>query len=503
MIWAFSTGYEGFWRPLLWLSYMLDVTLFGMGPGGFHFTNLLLHAVNAVLVFLLFRRLTGAHWPSAIVAALFAWHPLRVESVAWVTERKDTLSTFFGLLALWAYSRYAQCVTGDRWQVTRKKKSRRRDCPVTCHVSRFYGLALLFFALGLMSKPMLVTLAFAMLLLDYWPLNRLKPSNLGAQLPAFRRLLVEKVPFFALAAIFSMSTLLLQKHIESVRSLADFPVASRMGNAVMSYVQYLGKTFWPVNLAVFYPPPGHRPWAVVMLAARLLMALSVAAVWIGRKHPFVFTGWFWFAGTLVPVIGLVQTGNQVMADRFTYVPLIGIFIIISWGAAEVFARWKFPKMVIAIMAGLVLTACAFRTRDQLGYWQNGGTVFRHAIAVTQNNYTACYNLGIYLANRGLANEAVDNYHAAIRIDPNRMDPHLNLGIVLEKAGQLNEAAKEYREAVRLDPNSSAAHFNLGCVLGTLGQRNEAIEQFRETLRLKPGFKVAELRLQELGVSPSR
>ncbi len=501
VLWALGSVDMSNWHPLTWLSFMLDVTLFGGGePAGPHFTNILFHAVNSVLLFWLLRRLTGAHWRSALVAGLFAVHPLNVESVAWVSERKNVLSTFFWLLTLVFYTRYV------------KKRSRvegresRADTAVPVLDSQpstlDYVLALFFFTFGLMSKPMLVTLPFVLLLLDYWPLDRWRMDSFQDWRGRLSRLLLEKAPFFLLSALSCVVTFLVQKRGKAVQTADLFLFGGRVGNAFVAYSRYLGKTFWPENLAVFYPHPGHWPLTTVVSAAAIVLAASVAALCVGRRFPFLITGWFWFLGTLIPVIGLVQVGRQAMADRYTYVPLIGIFIIFSWATAEVATRLKLPRSIFVIVAGLVLIAGVFRTRDQLVCWQNDGTLFRHALAVTRNNYVAHYNLGLYLANRGLAKEAMEHYRAAIRIDSSRMETHSNLGIVLEQLGEISEAANEYREAVRLEPNSPAAHFNLGCALVNLGQRNEAIEQFRETLRLKPGFKVAELRLQELGISPN-
>jgi protein O-mannosyl-transferase len=508
--WACGSGDASNWHPLTWLSLMLDVTLFESGgPAGPHFTNILFHAANSVLLFWLLRRLTGAHWRSAFVAGLFALHPLNVESVAWVAERKNVLSTFFWLLTLLAYTRYAQ-------KRSRVEPSPLRYAAPGCRESSGcaavpalgsrpptldYSLALLFFALGLMSKPMLITLPFVLLLLDHWPLGRWQMDSFPDWRGRLPRLLLEKTPFFLLSAASGVLTLLVQQQGEAVQSAGLFPFSVRMGNTFVSYCRYLGKAFWPDNLAVFYPHPGHWPPAMVATAATFVFAASLAIWRLGRRFPFLITGWFWFLGTLIPVIGLVQVGRQAIADRYTYVPLIGIFIIISWGAAEIFARARSARAMAVITAGVVLTACAWHAKAQLGYWQNDGTLFRHALAVTRNNYVAHYNLGIYLAKNGRPKEAMDNYCAAIRFDPSRMDPHLNLGIILESVGQLNEAANEYREAVRLDPNSHAAHFNLGCVLVNLGQRDEAIEQFREVLRLKPGFVLAVQRLRELGIPP--
>jgi len=507
-LWAFGSAEASNWHPLTWLSLMLDVSLFGSGgPAGPHFTNILFHAVNSVLLFWLLRRLTGAHWRSALVAGLFAVHPLNVESVAWVSERKNVLSTFFWLLTLLAYTRYAQCVTGDKWQVTRTEKVAPTPAlsRVTCHVSRFYSLALLFFALGLMSKPMLVTLPFVLLLLDHWPLGQWRMDSFRDWRGRLPRLLLEKAPFFLLSAMACVLTLLVQREGEAVQSAGLFPFGGRVENMLVAYSRYWGKTFWPENLTIFYPHPGHWPLMMIVPAAAFVLAASLAGLYLGRRFPYLITGWFWFLGTLIPVIGLVQVGRQSMADRYTYVPLIGIFIVISWGAAEVFARWKFPKMIMAIVAGLVLTACAFRTRDQLGYWQNDGTVFRRVLAVTPNNdYAEClarFKLGLYLHRTGRVDEAIANYHRVIQIEPDNLPAHVNLGNALDAAGRLEDAAGEFRTAVRINPRSYMPHYNLGFELSCLGQRDEAIKELRQALRIKPDFAEAEQRLRELEASP--
>jgi hypothetical protein len=498
-LWALGSGDMSNWHPLTWLSLMLDVSLFGStGPAGPHFTNILFHAVNSVLLFWLLRRLTGAHWRSALVAGLFAVHPLNVESVAWVSERKNVLSTFFWLLTLLAYTRYAQWMASDRCQVTRTNSI---FSPATRHPSRFYWLALLFFALGLMSKPMVVTLPFVLLLLDHWPLGRWRINSFQDWRGRLPRLAWEKVPFFLLSAVACVVTLLVQQQGKAVQSLGRYPIDGRIENAFVSCCRYLGKTFWPENLTVFYPHPGHWPLAANVPAAVFVLAACLIVVWQGRRFPFLVTGWFWFLGTLIPVIGLVQVGMQSMADRYTYVPLIGIFIIISWSAAEIFAHARSAKPMAVITAGLVLTACAFRARDQLGYWQNDGTLFRHAIAVTPSYFKGYLTLGNYLKQQGFLNEAMDNYRAAIRIDPDNLAAHVCLGVILENIGRTEEAVSEFREAARIDPHSPEVRYDLGCELIRLGRRDEAIEQFTEALRLRPGFKLAEQSLHALGVSP--
>jgi len=528
VLWAFRVGDFRFFHPLTWLSLMLDMDLSGKGAGGPHFTNLLLHTANAVLLFLLLRRLTGAHWRSAVVAGLFALHPLRVESVAWIAERKDVLSAFFGLFSLIFYARY---VSESKVQSPKSKT--------------FYGLALFFFALGLLSKPMLVTWPFVMLLLDYWPLGRVSSGVADDESasfapfsfllsPALRRLVWEKIPFFMLSLMACALTFLLHEKNEGIVSLVEFPLGARIENAFVSYARYLGQTFWPMKLAVSYPLSEHWPWMQVVLAVVLVMGLSLAAVWLGRRRPYVFVGWFWFLGTLVPVIGLAQAGYQAMADRFTYIPLIGVFLVLVWGASEAFGHWRTPKTAIIGMAVLMLTACAFRTRDQLHYWQNSETLFRHALAVTENNYVAYYNLGnalvarrqldeaqdnfrnalqirpdyaephnnlgIILVMRGNLEEAIQHFHEALRFRPNYADAHLNLGFALVSQGKFDEAIQQYLEVLRLSPDNAYAHLNLGIALARLGRRDEAVAQFLEALRLKPDFAEAKEQLRVLGVT---
>jgi tetratricopeptide (TPR) repeat protein len=539
VLWAFRVGDFRFFHPLTWLSLMLDVDLFGKGAGGPHFTNLLLHTANAVLLFLLLRRLTGAHWRSAVVAGLFALHPLHVESVAWIAERKDVLSAFFGLLSLIFYARY---VSESKVQSPKSKVfSLWPSSILHLPFSLYYSLSLLFFALGLLSKPMLVTLPFAMLLLDYWPLRRLpltlRGSSFATQRATFLSLVREKIPFFMLSLMACALTFLLHAKDESIVSLVEFPLGARIENAFVSYARYLGQTFWPMKLAVPYLLPEHWPWIQVVLAVVLVMGLSLAAIWLGRRRPYVFVGWFWFLGMLVPVIGLAQAGYQAMADRFTYIPLIGVFLVLVWGASEAFGHWRTPKTAIIGMAVLMLAACAFRTRDQLHYWQNGESLFRHTIAVTGNNFLAHYNLGTALAARGQLDEALDDFrealqirpdyaeahnnlgiilvmrgnleeaiqhfHEALRFRPNYADAHLNLGFALVSQGKLDEAIQQYLEVLRLAPDDAEAHLNLGIALARLGRRDEAVAQFLEALRLKPDFAEAKEQLRVLGVTVAK
>jgi Flp pilus assembly protein TadD len=477
LIWAFTTGHSGNWHPLTWLSHMLDVVLFGLKPAGPHVVNLLLHAANTVLLFLVLRQLTGAHWRSGFVAALFALHPLHVESVAWISERKDVLSTFFFLLTLMAYGRYVQ---ESKVQSPKSKV--------------WYGWALVYFVLGLMSKPMVVTVPFVLLLLDYWPLGRV--AGFGSRVPSSGSrvslplwlLVREKLPFLAVSAIFCVITLVVQT--PAMESLSDLPVGRRIANALVSYVWYLGKTIWPTDLALPYLHPGQWPVLSVAFSLLLLGVLCVEAFRLSRRAPFVLTGWLWFLGTLVPVIGLVQVGIQAMADRYSYLPLIGLFLILSWGAAAVMTKWHLPKMTAAIAGVLVLGAGALRTRDQLGYWHNSETLFRHTLAVTQNNYVAYDNLGFYLNHHDRPEEGLELFHQALRINPADATAYNNIGFYFYSQGRLDEAITNYQAALRLNPIDAKALNNLGAALIHRKEYAEAIKCLKAAVRLRPDYPEA-------------
>jgi tetratricopeptide (TPR) repeat protein len=508
--WAFRSTEASNWHPLTWLSHMADCQLFGLHPWGHHLTNVLLHAINAVLLFAALRMMTGALWRSLFVAALFGLHPLHVESVAWVSERKDVLSTTFWMLVLWAYARRAGI-----------SRVGGRSAPL------FYGLALVFFALGLMCKPMLVTLPCVLLLLDFWPLRRLE----GLSAAGLWALLAEKIPFFALSAAASAVTLLAQGGGGTVASIEDFPWPVRLANALISYCRYLGKCLVPVRLAVFYPffpkpPPLWEP----LLAGALLAGITAAAFALVRRRPYLLVGWLWFAGTLVPVIGLVQIGGQSMADRYTYVPLIGVFLMAAWAAGDATASWPQRRRVQGLAAGAVLAALAAMTSRQLGYWRDGASLFRHALAVTENNWVAHANLfatlsrssapeasaelretvrilaafaetydkkGIELERMpGRTQDAIKEFRTAVRIMPDLAGPHYNLGTALARMpGGLPEAIEEFRTAARLKPDFAEVHYNLGVALAkTPGGLPEAIEEFRTAARLRPGFAEAHYNL---------
>jgi protein O-mannosyl-transferase len=491
--WAFTTDAMANWHPLTWLSHMLDVELFGLDAGRHHLTSLVLHVANTVLLLVVLVAATGALWRSAMVAALFALHPLHVESVAWVAERKDVLSTMFGLLALSAYV----------GQV-------RRPSPLR------YGMVCVAFGFSLLAKPMLVTLPFLMLLLDVWPLGR-KPIGGG-----WRRLwplVGEKIPLVLLAIAASVVTAVAQHGGGAVRSTAEMPIVARLENACIAYASYLAKAVWPVDLACFYPLRLPLPLGRVAFSAALLVVLSSVVARLAPRRPYLAVGWLWFLGMLVPVIGLVQIGPQAMADRYTYVPAIGLFVMLVWGAADLVPPWPARRLVLGLAAGVVLVSCFWLTRVQVSYWRNSRTLFEHAIAVTAPNHIAQLSLGVALAAEGREGEALDRYREALRIVPRYPEAHQLLAEALERTGNADEAMRHYRawlelrprdagaqvavglalrrrgelaaararfeEAVRLAPSSAPAHTALGLALGDEGRSEDAIRQFEEAIRLDP------------------
>jgi tetratricopeptide (TPR) repeat protein len=478
--WAFTTGFGGNWHPLTWLSHMADCEWFGLNAGAQHSVNVLFHATNVVLLFLLLLRLTQALWPAVFIAALFAWHPLHVESVAWISERKDVLSTFFALLALLAYARYAQkrSRVEDRGSRAGNGSLALGPRPSTLD----YTLALLCFAFGLMAKPMLVTLPFVMLLLDYWPLQRFNPPVSGARV---RRLVLEKTPFFLLTAISCVVTFLAQRHGEAVMTLQKFSLAARIENALVAYEQYLVKMIWPAHLAVFYPLPKHFSGMQVMAAVVVLAVIS-GLVWQARRRsPWLLVGWLWFLGTLVPVIGLVQVGSAALADRYTYFPLVGLFIAVAFGARELIGRWAFLKIPAAIAAGLALAACLALTENQLRYWHDSESLFTHAIAVTEKNSYAINNYGVALELEGRLTEALDRYQEAVRLTPDNARAQYNVGNLLDKMGRTGEARQALLEAIRINPDEASLHSALGQTLVELGRFDEARKQFTAAAQLDP------------------
>lgn len=463
--WAFTTGHSGNWHPITWLSHAIDTQLFGSGPAAPHVVNLLLHLANVVLLFWVLQRLTGSLWRSAFVATLFALHPLHVESVAWISERKDVLSAFFFLLTLHAYTSYAAAAHAG-----------------ASEAKRWYGIALLWFALGLMSKPMLVTLPCVLLLLDYWPLRRLFAAS-GGIVPV--RLLREKLPFFALSAVSCVVTLIVQARGGAVGSLANFTIEQRIGNALVAYARYVGKFFWPTDLAVLYPHPGQLPVLSVAAAALFVAGCCFAAWWWGRRFPFFAIGWFWFFGMLIPTVGLVQVGVQAMADRYTYLPSIGVFVLLAWGIGELHARWRWPKIALGVAAAAVLAACAVRTRDQLRHWQNSEALFLHTLAVTHKNYAAHNSLGHAYLELRRVDEAIAQFNRTLEICSDFPDAHNNLGTAMLQKARPGEAIAQFKKALLARPNFALARYNLGTVLLQNGRTDEAIVEFEKVVALQP------------------
>jgi tetratricopeptide (TPR) repeat protein len=469
--WAFLNPLNCNWHPLTTLSHMLDCQLFGLHPWGHHLTNVLLHGINALLVFALLQQMTGARWRSLFVAALFSVHPLRVESVAWVAERKDVLSGCFGLLTLITYARYAE-------GRGREDRSQNAETEGEHPTSRFYVLSLLFFACGLMSKATLVTWPFIMLLLDYWPLGRFK-------LFTVRRLVTEKIPFFALATVASVITLVVQKQAGAMDAVLSLPVGARAGNALISYCRYLAKLFWPGHLAVFYPHPEHWPLAEVLLAAGSLLAIS-GLLWTQRRRfPFLLMGWLWFGGMLVPMIGLVPSGGWAMADRHMYLPSLGVLILTVWGACGLTHGRRHRLLAMSVAGVVAVVLLLSLTRQQLGYWKDSEALFRHALEVTEDNYIAHNCLGVALYKKGQVDEAIGQYREAVRLEPNDSLAHDNLGLALVTSGQIDEAISHFQEALRLKPDNAGAHYDLGNALAKKGQIDGAISEFQESLCLQP------------------
>jgi len=520
LLWAFNVGYNSNWHPLTWISHMVDYRIWGTNALGHHATNLLLHLASIILLFLILMRTTRSVWQSFFVAALFAIHPLHVESVAWIAEHKDVLSTVFWMLTMGAYVLYAERPGWKR-----------------------YSAVVLLYALGLMAKPMLVSLPLVLLMLDYWPSRRLKSAGLT-------RLVIEKSPMLILAAASSVITMIAQHRGHAASSLAACSVGMRVSNALVSYLSYIVKMVWPKDLAVFYPHPRDTisAWLIV-LSALVLVGISLIAIRERRSRPYLLVGWLWYVITLIPVIGLVQVGSQAMADRYTYVPLIGVFIMLAWGIGEKGRKGK--RKILGAVASLAIVALAVQTWLQVGYWRNSIVLFEHALAVSpENNYPAHSNLGRAYADKGdyapavaeyekalamrqdeahvrcdygdsLAKlgrieEAVEQYQEALAVDPklsqaqdrltairqsrveaalaqrlqkrakpNSAPAHVNNGVILQSRGQREEAIKEYKEAIRIDANLVAAHNNLAVLYDNLGRTEEAISEFKIAIRLKP------------------
>jgi len=472
ILWAFTAFHSNNWHPLTWISHMLDCHLYGLTPGLHHLTNLFFHIVNSLLLFFIFKQMTGSQWKSAFIAVIFALHPLHVESVVWISERKDVLSTFFWMLTIWSYIRYVKQPGIQR-----------------------YVWILLFFILGLLCKPMVVTLPFVLILLDYWPLNRFQYQSIfDVKKEIWLRIFLEKVPLFILVTIFCFLTYYAQKHGGIVKSLDVFPFQVRIANAIVSYMNYIGKMIYPVDLAFLYPYHGMPPWWKIAIACLLFFIISFLALKNIRKNPYVIVGWLWYVGTLVPVIGLVQVGMQTMADRYTYIPSIGLLIIIGWGIPELTIPWQHKKKGVAAAAVIMISIFAAVTWKQIGYWKNSMTMLEHTIKVTSNNYIALDSLGVELFKQGRIEDAINYYIQSSRIYPNNPYPHFNLGVALYLKGHIEEAVRQYIEALNIESNYFKAHTNLGAALFAQGKTEEAVKHYLDAIRINPDFIDAHINL---------
>jgi len=497
--WAFKSTQWSQWQPLTWLSYMLDYRIWRLDPLGFHLTNLVLHIASVLVLFFVLTRVTGSPRRSGVVAGLFAVHPLHVESVAWVAERKDVLSALFWMLTMATYVYYVQSRGKGLWPA-----------------ARGYALTFVVFALGLMAKPMVVTLPFVLLLLDYWPLGRfyLKGEHFGKQSSRAKQklssLFLEKIPLFALSAVSSVITYLVQRQGGAVSGLWELPLGVRLANSVVAYIAYIVKMVWPTKLTFLYPHPENRlPSWLVVFCAVLLATVTAAVVRQARNRPYLAVGWFWYTGTLVPVIGIVQVGGQAMADRYTYIPLIGLFVAIVWGIGDAleyskmarpsqggrFAKYAHqafhPYVVFSVVILIALGIC---TWVQTGYWKDNRTVFSRAIECTSRNYMAHNNLGLVYANNNELELAVKHYQRSLQITPRFPLVHNNIGLALARLGRIDEALAHFRQAVQFSPDYADAHNNLANILLALGRSKEAIEHYSEVVRLRPDDYLARYRL---------
>jgi len=465
VVWALTSTEQANWHPLTWMSHALDYSLFHLNPAGHHFTSVLLHVGNVLLLYLLLVWATGRLGPSLFVAALFALHPINVESVAWIAERKNVLCTFFFLLTLWAYG----------WYVRKPGWKR-------------YLVVLVFFAAGLASKPMVITLPFVLLLLDYWPLQRVGGTTNGTNPSStWPRLALEKVPLLALSAASAMVTVVAQRAGGSIRTTAEFSLGVRIANAIYAYAMYLWKMLWPARLAPLYPHPGNSLAEWRVLTAGLVLLVITAGVWRFRTRRYLLVGWLWFLGTLVPVIGLVQVGEAAMADRYAYIPLIGIFVMIAFGVADWGERKGFRGWLL-IPALAVLVALTFATHRQIGNWQSNIALWSHTLAVTTNNFVAEDNLAGALILEGKEEEALPHFEAAARINPRDPMSHSNLGTYFQNHGQMGQAIEQYETAVHLtsDPTLlTLTYANLGAAQSAAGEQDQAANSFEQSLRYNP------------------
>ncbi len=535
--WAFTTGYAANWHPVTWMSHMLDVQLFGLKPRWHHLTNLLFHIANTLLLFFIFHRMTKAPLKSAFVSALFALHPLHVQSVAWVAERKDVLSTFFWMLTMAVYIHYVEHGTeGGRRRTQDGGQRSEQGGPFSgIRFPTFdfrYLAVLIFFALGLMAKPMLVTLPFVLLLLDYWPLQRLDPKKSAQELstranaplyankrkgkssrnhtsrseprrvvqtmvkeekPAahkykwalVRPLILEKIPLLVLSALSCIVTYFVQKEGGAVVSFAGIPPGVRIANGFVSYIIYIGKTIWPSNLAVYYPHPGLLPLWQVLGAVLFLGAVTFVVIRTAKRLPYLAVGWLWFAGTLVPVIGIVQVGDQAMADRYTYIPLIGLFVMAAWGIPELLGKWRYRKEALFTLSASILACLLIVTWIQVGYWRNSIALYDHSLKVTSPSAGILCNRGFAHEELGNQRQAISDYDRAIEINPQYADAYNNRGDAYGKLGNQKQAISDYDRAIEINPQYAEAYNNRGIIHRKLGNHRQAISDFDKAIEINP------------------
>ncbi len=470
--WAFITDHAGYWIPLTWLSHMLDCHFFGMNSGAHHMVNVFYHILNVLLLFLILKRMTGTFWRPCFVAALFALHPIHIESVAWAAERKDVLSAFFWMLTILSYIAFVKHQNMIR-----------------------YFIVLLFFASGIMAKPMVVSLPFVLILLDFWPLERFQTSTIcedGSDKKKFCILqsAIEKIPLLIFSLASSVITINLQHKVGSITSLINLSLNERIANAVLSYSKYLGKLIWPFDLAILYPYPSDVNWVAVTGAGILIISISAIVVKLGKRKPYLVVGWLWYIGTLVPVSGIAQSGLQAMADRFAYIPFIGIYIMIAWSIPEIFEKLHIKRRQYLIPSILFLLPIIFITQKQLNYWTGSIPLFEHTLRVTQNNYVIHTNLGVVLENHGRVDEAISHYKKSLEINPLDSNTHVNLGTAFFSQGEMSEAINHYQKAIQIDTENPLAHNNLGLALVCTGNIEAAIGHFQEAVGYKSNFSDA-------------
>jgi tetratricopeptide (TPR) repeat protein len=462
--WAITTTDAGFWHPLTWISLMIDHEVWGLHPGGYHLTNVLLHLIATLILFVALHRLTGALWKSGFVAALFALHPLHVESVAWIAQRKDVLSGLFWMLSLFLYARYVEKPVLGR-----------------------YGLVLLSFSLGLMAKPMVVTLPIILILLDMWPCRRLSGQLWRRN---WKRVVGEKIPFLILGAAAGVVTILAEQQVGALKTLAEFSFMSRLSNAVVAYGFYLYKTVWPFHLSVHYPHPGAWPVWHVVLSLAVLTGVTFLTIRTFRKYPFLLVGWFWYLIGLLPVIGLLQIGSHAFADRYTYIPLIGVFMALAWGADAWTAGRPLRRLPVTAASLMAVIALSLISVQQVGFWRDAETLFRQAVGVTQNNYLAHNNLGAALSRQGRYGEAIGQFTKALALRPDYREARFNMGEALAGEGRYEEALYHYRRVIDLQPEFAEAHNNIAIVYARMGRLDQAVLHFREAIRIRPGYRQA-------------